>query len=171
MQAGLTRALFLAEREAGVVHAERSSDVIAEIAIDDLPAGDFHHPADPVQTAAIGPPGARLEHQHQWHTRQGRIAAGNLEIANDIRIPKQIAEPGRVRQQVAQRYGFLRRAELRNPFCIKTGENLGRPERRIYIAGRLVQLQTTALHELQRGDRRQQFDHRGDAEDRVGRHA
>jgi hypothetical protein len=142
--------------------------VIAEIAIQTLPAGDFHHPADPVQTAAIGPPGTRLEHQR--HSRKGRIAAGNLEIANDIRVPKQIAEPGRVRQQIAQRYGFLRRAQLRNPFRIETGENLGRPERRIDIAGRLVQLQIAALHELQRGDC-QQFDHRGDAEDRVSRHA
>src|ERR1700682_1633313 len=104
------------------------------MALEALAAGDFYHPADPVQTAAIGPPGTRLEHQR--HARQSRVAAGNLEIANDIRIPKQIAEPGRVRQQVAKRYGFLRRAQLRNAFCIETSENLGRPERRIYIAGR-----------------------------------
>ena len=50
-----------------------------------------------------------------------------------------------MRQQVAQRYGFLRRAQLRNPFRIETGENLGRPKRRIDIAGRLVQLQIAAL--------------------------
>ena len=74
-------------------------------------------------------------------------------------------------QQVTQRYWPLGCAQLRNSFSIEAGENLDRRERRIDIAGWLVQLQLAALHELQRGDRRQQFDHRGDAEDRIGRHA
>jgi hypothetical protein len=67
--------------------------------------------------------------------------------------------------------GFCAGRSCGTPFHIETGENLGRPEGRVDIAGRLVQLQLAALHQLQRGDRRQQFDHRGDAEDRVGRHA
>src|SRR6202030_4262524 len=101
----------------------RSGDVIAEIAIQALPSSDFHHPADAVQTAAIGPPRARIEHQR--HARQRRIAPGNLEIANDIQVPKRITEPGRMRQQVTQRYWPLGWAQLRNPFGVEAGENLG----------------------------------------------
>src|SRR5258708_34563438 len=93
MQAGLTRALFLAEREAGVVHAERPRDVIAEIAIQALPAGDFHHPADPVQTAAIGPPRARLEHQRR--ARQGLTAAGPAPATTGHSIPRGQRAPRR----------------------------------------------------------------------------
>ena len=70
---------------------------------------------------------------------------------------------------MAQRHGRLRRTQLRNTFRVEPGEHLGRSERRIDIAGRLVQFQLAALHELQGSDRRQQFDHRGDAEDRIGR--
>src|SRR5260370_25805742 len=106
MQAGLTRALLHGDREAGVVHAERARDVIDKIVIEALPTGDFNHPADPVETAAIGPSGAWLEHQR--HARQVRIAARDLEITNDIGIPKQITEPGRVRQQMAPRPWLFR---------------------------------------------------------------
>ena len=168
MQAGLTRALFQGDRKAGVVHAERARDVIDKIAIEALPTRDFDHPAGPVETAAIGPFGARLEHQRR--ARQVRITADDLEIAHDIGIPKPIAEPRRVRQQMAQRHGHLRQMQLRNTFRVEAGEHLGRSERRIDVAGRLVKFQLAALHELQRRDRRQQFDHRGDAEDRIARH-
>jgi hypothetical protein len=48
MQTCLTRALLLVKRESGVVHPERTQDVIAEIAIQALSADDFDEPADPV---------------------------------------------------------------------------------------------------------------------------
>src|SRR6266545_4670389 len=99
MQTCLARALLLRERESGVVHPERTQDMITEIAIQTLPADDFNEPADPVETGAIGPPGIRIKNQRR--TGQRCIAARRLAVANDIRVPKLIAKPGCVRQQIA----------------------------------------------------------------------
>src|SRR5580704_13459471 len=112
MQAGFARALGLGEREGGVVHAERASDMVTEITIEILSAGDFDQPADPVEAAAIGPFGPRLEHQRL--ARQGRMVMRGLEIATDIRIPERIAESGRVRQEMAQGDRFVRWPQPRN---------------------------------------------------------
>ena len=124
MQTCLPSALLLREREGGVVHPERTQDVIAEIPIQTLPADDFNEPADPVETGAIGPSGTRIEHQRR--ARQRWIVARRLAVANDIRVPKLIAKPGCMRQQMAQRDGPSRGAQLRSPLRIETIENLGR---------------------------------------------
>ena len=123
MKACLACALVLRDREGRIVHAERAENVIAEIAIDGFATCDFHQPADPVETAAIGPSGVRIEHQRR--ARQGWIVARSLDVANDIRVPKLIAESGCMRQQVAQRDGLSRGAQLRRPLRIETIENLG----------------------------------------------
>ena len=67
--------------------------------------------------------------------------------------------------------GDLYKMLTRYALGIETGENPKRGEFWIDIAGRLVQHQLAAFHELEGGDRCQELNHRGDAEDRIGRHA
>ena len=131
MQAGLTRALLFGDDKAGIVHAERAGDVLTEIAIDALPAGDLNQLADIVDAAAIGPSCARLEHQRP--ARQRRIGPRGFQVTNDVRIPQRVAEAGGVRQQVSQRDRLVRRPQLRNAFGIEARKDLRRGERRIDI--------------------------------------
>src|SRR5690242_5733617 len=143
----LTRTLLLVERESGVVHAERAGDMITEIAVEVLPARDLDHLPDIVEAAAIGPSCAWLEHQRL--ARQVRIVTRDLQIADEVRIPQQIAEARRVRQKLAQRDGLLREAQLRGIVCAEADEHFGGGERRIDIGGRLVQPKPALLYKLQ----------------------
>src|SRR5204862_947620 len=118
MQTCLARALLLVKRKSCVVQPERTHDVIVDITIQTLPADDFNEPADPVETSAIGPPGIWIEHQRR--TRQRCIPARCLAVATDIRVPKLIAKPGCVRQQITQRDRLSRGAQLRSSLRIET---------------------------------------------------
>src|SRR5262249_22536676 len=99
VQVRLARALRGIDLEAGVLHAERLTDVSPEVAVEWFAACDLDQTSNLVDAAAIRPPGIGIE--EQWPPRQSPGLAGRRVITHGILVPERIAEAGRVRQQIA----------------------------------------------------------------------
>ncbi len=73
-------------------------------------------------------------------------------------------------QQVTQRDRPLCRAQLGCSRGIESVKHLGRPERGIDVRHRSIQRKLVLLDELQRGDRSDRLNHRGDTKYGIARH-
>src|SRR6185437_9325296 len=101
------RALIGPQPEARIRHAERAEDMVAEIALEILPARALDRLADPVDVDAVVPFGAGIEGERR---RQRPILAaddaGNalqLLVADEIGVPDVVAEAGGMGDEVAER--------------------------------------------------------------------
>src|SRR5882672_10227500 len=95
--------------EAGVAHAERGKDVVAQIGIELLAAYLFDRLADEIDVDAVFPSLARIEHKREL---QRGVLAGDdagqfslFRVLRDIRVPDVVAKTRRVGQQVPERDG------------------------------------------------------------------
>ena len=116
---------------------------------------------------------AGIEHQRSGRRQFSLRLRQQLErlgVLHRLGVPEPVSEAGRMGQQVAQRDRPLCRPQLRQSFAVEAIEHLRRADRGFDIGHRRVQRQLVLLDELQRGHRRNQLHHRGDAKHRVARH-
>ena len=174
MHAGLARALFVGGAVAAVPHAEGPEDPLAEIHVERLPAHLLDQAPHPVGVHAIFPFVARVE--DEGHADRCDLACGRrghprgLDVADHVRVPDLIAEPGRVGQQVTQRDRALGGPQLRRPRSVEPVQHLGRPERGVDVRHRLLELELALLDELHRRHGGDRLGHRGDAKHGVESH-
>ena len=174
MHAGHLCAHRLTRTVGGAAHAQRAEQVVLKIGAQRLAACGLDHLAGPVGIHAILPALARIGDQGNSDRLVGAgLDARNLHqvlVALDVRIPELIAEASRVGQKMAQGDGPTGRACLWLTRGIEAGQHAHIAERRHHRAGRCVEFEQTALHQLQRGARGDRLGHRGDAHHRVDRH-
>ena len=134
MHAGQPRALFGADHETRVVHPERTEDVLLEVRLERLSAQLLDGLSDPIEVDAVLPALTRIEDERRlegkvltfddaWHRRV-------LLVAAHVLIPDVVREPGRVRQQVAQRDRATRWAEPRSAGLVEAFKDLNRGQLR-----------------------------------------
>ena len=174
VHAGHLRAHRLTRPVGGAAHAQRAEQVVLKILAQRLAACGLDHLAGPVGIHTIFPAFARIGNQGNVDRLVGAgLDARDLHqvlVALDVRIPELIAEASRVGQQMAQGDGPTGRAHQRLPLGIEAGQHAYIAERRYHRAGRCVELQQTALHQLQCGARGDRLGHRGNAHHGVDRH-
>jgi hypothetical protein len=160
--------------KAGVGHAERREDVLAEVGLERLAADLLDRLAGPVDVDAVLPALAGVEHQRrpQRVVPDGDDAgdAGLPHVAADVGVPDVVAEAGGVGQQVAQRDRPRRGAEPRGARGVEALQDLRRPQLGQHVGDRLVELQPALLDELHGRGRGHRLGHRRDPEHRVEGH-
>ena len=148
--------------------------MLAKVDLERLTADRFDRAAGPVEIDAVFPAVARVEHQRQPQRRElaraRRRRAADFDIADQVGVPGLVAEAGRMGQQMPQRDRPLGRPQARGAGIVEPLQYLGCRQFGKHISDRLIQLQPALLDELHRRDRGHRLGHRGEPEDRVGRH-
>src|SRR5260370_40576352 len=107
MHAGEPCAPASIELEAGIPHAERPEDVVAEIGVELLSADLLHRLADPIDVDAVVPSLAGVEQQRRGesHILAADDAGDSLFflIADEIGAPDAVGESRRMGQQMPKR--------------------------------------------------------------------
>ena len=174
MHADQPLALLVADLEAGVGHAERREDVVAQIGIEPLAGDRLDRLADEIDVDAVFPACAGVGHDRglQRVVLAGDDAgrAGLLHVLAHVGVPHVVAEAGGVGHEVAQRDRLRRRAQLRLAVVVEALEHLGRGEVRQQFADRLVERELALFDQLHRARGRDRLGHRGDPEHAVGGH-
>ena len=174
MHAGHLRAHRLTRTVGGAAHAQRTEQVVLKIGAQRLAACGLDHLAGPVGIHAIFPALARIGDQRNVDRLIGAgLDARDLHqvlVALDFRIPELVAETGRMGQQMAQGDRPAGRAHKRPTLGIEAGQHAHIAERRHDRTGRRIELEQTALDQLQRGARGDRLGHRGDAHHGVDCH-
>jgi hypothetical protein len=172
--------------EAGVLHAERTEDALAEEGFKRLLRGARDQHTQHGEPHLVHPPFARLVHKRQHRetadplvrlVRCGRlrrphaqpllVRSGQDRIR--VRRPQDEAEAHAQGQQVPQRDGPIRgHGVVERP--IESLENPAVGQFRQQPIHRLVEAQPAVLHQDHRCRGRNRFGQRADAEDRVAPH-
>ncbi len=171
MHADQPFALGFADLEAGVAHAERAEQMVAQIGVEPLAAGGFHRLADEIDIGAVLPAGAGIGHDR----RLQRIVlaggdggqAGLVQILHHVAVPHVVGEAGGMGHQMAQGDRLLRRPKFWLALGVKAIQHSRRGEIGQHLADRLVERELALFDQLHAGGRRDRLGHRGDPEHAV----
>ena len=148
------------------MHPQRLEDVLPENLLQAGVAQGLDDAAEPVGIDAVGPSRARVV--DQWRSESGELLV--LGGFAQQGVPDAIAEPGRVRQQVADGHG---RARLPQPRLARSRvEAFQHPRRELGKVRRdgRVELELAFVDELHRRDGGYRLGHRREAEHRIEAH-
>ena len=180
--------------EMRVFHADGIEDAVLQEAVEALPADDFDHAAEQVETHRIAPARARLAHQRQFGkpigeclqagrggeraeelARNGRIAEpsridafAHIGIADRPLLDYAVAKAGSVREQVADRDRARCRLQIvRRDRPIVRFLHLHVAKSGQYLVHRLVEFEQAFVHADHRRHAGDRLRHRIDAIDRI----
>ena len=164
----------VADLEAGIGHAERREQMVAQIGVEPLAADGFDRLADEIDIGAVFP--ARAGIGHDRRLQRGVLAGGDagraglLQIFHHVAVPHVVAKPAVWVMRWRSVIGLRRRPQLRLALGVKAFEHLRRGEIGQHLADRLIERELALLDQLHAGRRRDRLGHRGDPEHAVGGH-